>query len=100
MGIAMAYRQGGRRIVVRFSVGRRDFSLFHIVNPGFTQQLHVNAGIVGLSHDADVSFMLQTRAARLDMFLFCASRLRHQYSRNRRKYLPHWTTSCHELEKM
>jgi hypothetical protein len=36
----------------------------------------------GLSHDADVSFMLQTRAARLCMFLFCASRLRHQYSRN------------------
>jgi hypothetical protein len=35
----------------------------------------------GLSHDADVSFMLQTRAARLGMFLFCASRLRHQYSR-------------------
>jgi hypothetical protein len=26
--------------------------------------------------------MLQTRAARLGMFLFCASRLRHQYSRN------------------
>jgi hypothetical protein len=26
-----------------------------------------------LSHDADVSFMLQTRAARLGMFLFCAS---------------------------
>jgi hypothetical protein len=35
-----------------------------------------------LSLDADVSFMLQTRAARLGMFLFCASRLRHQYSRN------------------
>jgi hypothetical protein len=36
----------------------------------------------GLSHDADVSFMLQTRAARLGMFLFCASRFRHRYSRN------------------
>jgi hypothetical protein len=36
----------------------------------------------GLSHDANVSFMLQTRETRLGMFLFCASRLRHQYSRN------------------
>jgi hypothetical protein len=30
----------------------------------------------GLSHDADVSFMLRTREARFGMFLFCASRLR------------------------
>jgi hypothetical protein len=46
VGTATAYGQGGRGIWVLFSVGRRDFSLLHIVNPGFTQPLQVNAGIV------------------------------------------------------